>query len=175
MIRRNENRSTRRESHSNSMLAMPRPKPTWTEKLQCSKPAVTKVIDRSFADMPKGSRMLIASPAILDRYVRALSPGQFVTPKEMRADLADSHKAEHACPVTTGIFLRVVAEAAWEQHLAGTPIAEITPFWRVIDAESPIAGKLVCGREFIRQRRSAEQTLKSSGLPSSKRKTKFPH
>ena len=179
MISRNETRITHRESHSNSMIAMPKPKPTWTEKLQCSKPAVTKVIDKSFADMPKGGRMLIASPVIIDRYLRTLSPGQFVTPKEMRADLADSHKAEHACPVTTGIFLRVVAEAAWEKHLSGSPISDLTPFWRVIEVESPIAGKLACGREFIRQQRSAEQseeqTVKPTVLPGSKSKTKIPH
>jgi hypothetical protein len=136
---------------------MPKPKPTWTQKLQCSKPAVIKTLDKAFADMPEGSRMMIASPEIIDRYVRNLSPGQFITPKELRADLADSHKAEHTCPVTTGIFLRVVAEAAWEQHLAGVPMKDITPFWRVIEPESPLAGKLACGLEFIRTQRSSEK------------------
>jgi hypothetical protein len=136
---------------------MPKPKPTWTQKLQCSKPAVIKTLDKAFADMPEGSRMMIASPEIIDRYVRNLTPGQFITPKELRADLADSHKAEHTCPVTTGIFLRVVAEAAWEQHLAGVPMKDITPFWRVIEPESPLAGKLACGLEFIRTQRSSEK------------------
>jgi hypothetical protein len=136
---------------------MAKPKPTWTEKLKCSKPAVIKLLNKRFADMPEGSQMMIASPAIVDHYIRKLSPGQFITPKQLRADLADSHKAEHTCPVTTGIFLRIVAEAAWEQHLAGVPQKDITPFWRVLDSESPLAGKLACGREFIRQQRSLEQ------------------
>jgi hypothetical protein len=147
---------------------MPKPKPTWTQKLQCSKPAAIKTLDKAFADMPEGSRMMIASPEIIDRYVRNLSPGQFITPKELRADLADSHKAEHTCPVTTGIFLRVVAEAAWEQHLAGVPMKDITPFWRVIDPESPLAGKLACGLEFIRTQRSSEKSASANKPHQSK-------
>jgi len=147
---------------------MPKPKPTWTQKLQCSKPAAFKTLDKAFADMPEGSRMMIASPEIIDRYVRHLSPGQFITPKELRADLADSHKAEHTCPVTTGIFLRVVAEAAWEQHLAGVPKEDITPFWRVIDQGSPLAGKLACGLEFIRTQRSSEKSVSANKPHQSK-------
>ena len=147
---------------------MPKPKPTWTQKLQCSKPAAIKTLDKAFADMPEGSRMMIASPEIIDRYVRNLSPGQFITPKELRADLADSHKAEHTCPVTTGIFLRVVAEAAWEQHLAGVPKEDITPFWRVIDQGSPLAGKLACGRECIRTQRTSEKAALTIKTHSSK-------
>jgi hypothetical protein len=147
---------------------MPKPKPTWTQKLQQSKPAAIKVLDKAFADMPEGSRMMIASPEIIDRYVRNLSPGQCITPKQLRADLADGNKAEHTCPVTTGIFLRVVAEAAWEQHLSGVPEKAITPFWRVIDPDSPLAGKLACGREFIRTHRTSEKAALTNKTHSSK-------
>ncbi len=147
---------------------MPKPKPTWTQKLQQSKPAAIKVLDKAFADMPEGSRMMIASPEIIDRYVRNLSPGQCITPKQLRADLADSNQAEHTCPVTTGIFLRVVAEAAWEQHLSGVPEKAITPFWRVIEPDSPLAGKLACGREFIRTQRTSEKAALTNKTHSSK-------
>lgn len=57
-------------------------------------------------------------------------------------------------PLTTGIFLRIVAEAAWEQLQAGKSRSEVAPFWRVIDPDSKAARKLPCGAEFIvRQRR----------------------
>jgi hypothetical protein len=32
----------------------------------------------------------------------------------------------------------------------------VTPFWRAIDPDSELAGKLACGREFVRRMRSAE-------------------
>ena len=117
---------------------------------------VVKRLEKAFADMPEGSRMLIATPALLDAYVRAIPAGQTVTAKAMRAELADRHQAEHACPATTGIFLRIVAEAAWERHLAGEPLTTITPFWRIIDPDSALARKLACGAEFIRQQRLQE-------------------
>lgn len=136
---------------------MPKPKPTWNDKLRCSKAPEVKRLDKAFAGMPEGSRMLIASPAILDEYVRAIPQGRTVSVKAMRDELADRHRAEHTCPVTTGIFLRIVAETAWERHLAGEPLDAITPFWRVIEPDSALAEKLACGAEFIAEQRKMER------------------
>ncbi len=136
---------------------MPKPKPTWNDKLRCGKAPEVKRLEKAFAGMPEGCQMLIASPAIIDEYVRTIPEGQMVTVKAMRDELADRFRAEHTCPVTTGIFLRIVAEAAWERHLAGEPVEAITPFWRVIEPDSPLATKLACGAEFIRLRRMGER------------------
>jgi hypothetical protein len=136
---------------------MPKPKPTWNDKLRCSKAPEVKRLDKSFAGMPEGSLMLIASPEIIDAYVQGIAPGRTVTAKAMREELADRHKAEHTCPVTTGIFLRIVAEAAWERHLAGESLEIITPFWRVIEPDSPLAAKLACGTDFIAKQRAKEK------------------
>jgi hypothetical protein len=135
---------------------MPKPKPTWNDKLRCSKAPQVKRLDKAFAGMPEGSRMLIASPAILDESVRSIPQGQTVSVKDMRNELADRHRADHTCPVTAGLFLRIVAEAAWERHLAGEPIPTITPFWRVIEPDSALAQKLACGAEFIAEQRKME-------------------
>jgi hypothetical protein len=136
---------------------MSRSSTTASEKLRTSKPPVMKRLDKAFAGMPEGCLMLIASPAIVDAYVRGIPRGRFVDPKVMRADLADAHQAEHTCPVSTGIFLRIVADAAWERHQTGVPIKEITPFWRVIAPDSLLATKLACGSDFLRKRRTTEQ------------------
>ena len=136
---------------------MPKPKPTWNDKLRCSKASEVKRLDKAFAGMPEGSRMLIASPAILDEYVRAIPQGRTVSVKSMRDELADRHRAEHTCPVTTGIFLRIVAEAAWERHLTGESLESLTPFWRVIEPDSPLAAKLACGTDFIAKQRAKEK------------------
>lgn len=136
---------------------MPKTRPTWTDKLRCGKAPEVKRLDKAFAGMPEGSRMFIASPAIIDEYVQAIPEGQTVSVTAMRDELAARHCAEHTCPVTTGIFLRIVAEAAWERHLAGEPLEAITPFWRVIDPDSPLAAKLACGTEFIGKQRAHEK------------------
>jgi hypothetical protein len=132
------------------------PKPTWSEKLHCGKPPQIKRITQAFADMPEGALMLIASPQIMDEALRAIPKGQTITLKELRTKLAVQHDAEVTCPVTTGIFLRIAAEAAWEQHQGGASLALITPFWRTIDPETPLAKKLSCGEAFIREQRERE-------------------
>ncbi len=136
---------------------MPKPKRTWNDKLRCSKAPEVKRLDKSFAGMPEGSLMLIASPEMIDAYVQGVAPGRTVTVKAMREELADRHKAEHTCPVTTGIFLRIVAEAAWERRLVGESLETLTPFWRVIESDSPLAAKLACGTDFIAKQRAKEK------------------
>lgn len=135
---------------------MPKRGITWNDKLRASREAEVKRLGKPFAGMPIGGLMLIASPLIIDEYIRRIPSGRTVTVKSMRNDLADQHQAEFTCPTSTGIFLRIVAEAAWERHLAGAPVESITPFWRVIDPDSTLAAKLACGTDFIAGQRGNE-------------------
>lgn len=137
---------------------MKRSQPTWNDKLQRPRQPVVKRLEKAFADMPAGTRMLIASPALIDAYAHLIPPGRFITIQTLRQELAGQHRADHTCPTTTGLFLRIVAEAAWERHLAGEPLASLPPFWRIIAPDSPLAAKLACGAEFIRQQRQTEAT-----------------
>lgn len=100
--------------------------------------------------------MVVLSPRVLDDYIRALPPGRVVPWRELRDELAERFSCDATCPVSTAIFLRVVAEAAWEQHRAGRPIAMITPFWRAIEPDSALARKLTCGREFLVNQQNCE-------------------
>lgn len=131
---------------------------SWSEKLASSKPPQVKRLDIDFADMHAGSRMLIASPAIIDAYVRKIPKGKTRTLPEMRQDLAHEYKADQTCPLTTGIFLRIVSEAAYEKYLSTGSLKNITPFWRVVDAGTSLAKKLGCGPEFIREQRQKESS-----------------
>lgn len=134
---------------------MPKKK-TWSEKLKEAKVPQIKQLDKAFADMPEGSMMLIATPQIIDEYVRGIAFGKRVDTKTMRRDLAQQFEAEYTCPVTTGIFLRIVAEASFENLHQGASLGEITPFWRVIEPGSPLAKKLSFGPEFIMEQIQAE-------------------
>ena len=87
-------------------------KKSWNDKLHDARLPQVKRLDKSFADMPEGCMMLIATPAIIDSYIRQIPKGKSVDLLTLRDDLAREYHAEKTCPLTTGIFLRIVAEAA---------------------------------------------------------------
>jgi hypothetical protein len=128
----------------------------WTAKLNSDKPAQVKLIDKKFADIPPNSNMLIATPKLIDTYIRQIPNGKTVSLQTLRKDLALDHKADYTCPVTTGIFLRIVAEAAHEKYQQQDSLKGITPFWRAVDPDSPLAKKLSFGKDFIVEQRVKE-------------------
>lgn len=134
-------------------------KKTWTEKLHCDKEPKIKRIDFDFADIPKNSMMFIATPQIIDNYIKLIPKGKKVTFQTMRKDLAIENRADHTCPVSTGIFLRIVAEANFEKYLQSNSLKTITPFWRVVEPNSILAKKLTFGQDFIISQRQAERII----------------
>jgi ABC-type uncharacterized transport system ATPase subunit len=124
-------------------------KKSWLDKLNENKEPIIKRIDIDFADIPSGSNMLIATPKIIDKYIQEIGVGKRINTKTLRKDLAIAHNADYTCPVTTGIFLRIVAEANYEKLQQGIRFEEITPFWRVIEPNSALAKKLTFGQDFL--------------------------
>jgi len=129
---------------------------TWIEKRDIEKKPEVKRIEKDFADIPAGSTMLIATPQVIDDYVRSISEGRSLDIKTIRKDLAMEHGADFTCPVTTGIFLRIMAEAAYEELQSGKNLGSISPFWRVIDPKSSLAKKLTFGQELLMEMREKE-------------------
>ncbi len=122
-------------------------KKSWVEKRDCGKAPHVTVIDKTFAGIPAGSKLLISSPLEIDAFVRDIPKGKQVDAAEMRQMLAKRHKADATCPVSTGIFLRIVAEAALEEYNQGKPLSSVAPFWRIITPNSTLAKKLSIGSE----------------------------
>jgi hypothetical protein len=129
---------------------------TWEQKLAGGKPAHVEVLGKPFGGAPEGARMLITTPRLVDDYMRTVPRGERRTVARMKADLAAAHSADLCCPISTSIFARIAAEAALEKVDAGAPFSEVTPFWRVVEADGKIAGRLSCGPNFIRARREEE-------------------
>ena len=77
----------------------------------------------------------------------------------MRDKLATAYGADVMCPLTTGIFLRIVAEAVNEAYINGVKMDDLTPVWRVLDTKSPTIKKLDFDPEFLWNQRRRE------GLP----------
>lgn len=117
---------------------------------------VVKPLDRRFAGHQPGALMLISTPHQMKARIRRLRPGTAITIAEFRDRLAKSADADFTCPLSSGIFLRIVAEDALEGLHDGATIDDITPFWRVIEPESALAGKLSCGAHFITRQRQLE-------------------
>lgn len=130
---------------------------SWVEKRDTGKQPVVKKIDRDFADMHASDRMLIPTPILVDTYIRHIPRGRSSTLPQMRIDLAEASGADVTCPVTSGIFLRIVAEAAWEEIQMGKPLTRVTPFWRMITSNSSTAGKLTFGNRFLKEHRRKER------------------
>ena len=137
---------------------MPRQPKTWAQKM-CAKPPHTVLLDKAFAGVPQGARLLISSPQEIDAFLRTLSPGRSLPIQQLRRELAAHHGADAACPVSTSLFLRIVAEHAFERFQAGDDIASIAPVWRAIEPDSPLMRKLSFDPRWITERRQLE------GLP----------
>jgi hypothetical protein len=127
---------------------------TLQEKFDARKEVEIVILEKPMPGMPAGSKLLISTPAEIDAWVRAVPVGETRSVAQLREDLAKKHGADGTCALTTGIFLRVVAELALEQLAADE--SNVTPFWRVVKPQSPLAKKLPNGPEFIQSRRSAE-------------------
>jgi alkylated DNA nucleotide flippase Atl1 len=100
------------------------------------------------------SKMLIPSPTEVEECIRAVPEGEVTTVTRIRDILARKHAVEVVCPLTTGIFLRIAAEAAEEDARAGH--AEITPYWRVVKEDGSLYDKFPGGVERQRDRLRAE-------------------
>lgn len=129
---------------------------TWAEKLNIDRRPVIEKAGKDFAGVKTGQMMLIPTPKIVDAYIRQIPKGIHVDTETIRKDLAAEYHAEITCPLTTGIFIRIAAEAAYEEYEKGTALNKITPFWRVISEKSPAAKKLTFGTKFLKDQRKKE-------------------
>jgi len=121
-------------------------KKSWTEKLADSKdlPKVEKITDKMSKRWGTGT-VVIPAPLEVDAMMRKVPEGKLVTINEIRAALAKKHKATIGCPMTTGIFAWIAANAAEEQRQEGKK--DITPFWRTLKIKGVINAKYPGGVE----------------------------
>lgn len=136
-------------------------KKTWAEKLSGGSPPKIVVTDKEFAGIPVGTSMLVASPRAVDEAIRSLPAGTAMNMKEFREVLAKQHKAQACCPLSTAIFVRIAAEAAWDGIEQGQASSAVTPFWRVVEPGSSLAKKLRADSAWIAHQRDMEQARRA--------------
>lgn len=109
-------------------------------------------------------RMLIPTPLLVDKAIRQIPKGRLATVNMIRDLLAGQCDADMTCPLTTGIFLNIAANAAEEERAAGKK--RITPWWRVIKEGGILSSK------FPGEAALQAKLLREEGFDIGKGKTK---
>ena len=117
-------------------------KKTWREKLHTGKEPEVVDTPASMGRLGQG-KMLIPTPLMVDELIREVPLGAVTTPRLLRWELARRAGVEVACPLCTGIFVRISAEAANEARAEGAPV--VTPYWRVVGEKGKLNPKFPGG------------------------------
>jgi hypothetical protein len=136
---------------------------SWREKMD--NPNLPKVVDippRMQQRFGTGT-MLVPSPNEVEAFIRTVRKGSVTTVSQIREFLAGKHSANVTCPLTTGIFVRIAAEAAEEEASAGK--AKITPYWRVLKDDGSLNPKFPGGvrRQVERLREEGHRIVPGAG------------
>jgi alkylated DNA nucleotide flippase Atl1 len=103
---------------------------TWTEKLEKEQQIkIVEVPPKMVKNVGAGT-MLIATPKIILGLVQQIPKGKISTVNTIREKLALDYGTDTTCPITTGIFLWIVANAMDEAKTKGAK--RIAPYWRVL-------------------------------------------
>ena len=127
--------------------------PTEIGKFNKKYTEVVKTIEKNFADLKAGEKMLISSPRSIANYVAKIPYGTEKSVKLRRRELAENADAHNTCPLTCGIFLRIAIEASIEQSDGAKPDL---PFWRVINRNSSLIKKLPISQKYLTELRNSE-------------------
>jgi len=128
-----------------------KPKKSWQEKLADSK-GLPKIgaVEGNMTKRWGAGTMVIPAPIEVDEIMRRVPKGRLITINEIRAALAQRHKVNLACPITTGIFAWIAAHAAEEAAAEGK--ARITPYWRTLKTGGELNAKYPGGVPALKKR-----------------------
>jgi hypothetical protein len=132
------------------------PRTPWRVKLEhpnVDLPKVVRVPTKWRKRFGTGT-MVIAHPLDVNALIRRVRKGSVVTQTLLRERLARKYGADHTCPLTTGIFVRIVSEVAEEDRRAGKK--SITPYWRVLRDDGSLNEKFPGGPAAQARRLRAE-------------------
>jgi hypothetical protein len=121
----------------------------WRRRFASAKGPHVVMLSSPFAGVPAGASLLISSPGEIANYLARIPRGETRTIDRLRNELARKAEAQAMCPVTTAIYLKVVADVALTDLAEGKPLDKVIPFWRVVTPDSKVARRLSCGPDHV--------------------------
>lgn len=130
-------------------------KKSWRDKLADSKdfPKVVTITEKMSKVWGTGT-VVIPAPKEVDEIMKKVPRGKLITINEIRRVLAERHGATIGCPITTGIFAMISANAAVEDAAEGKK--GITPYWRTLKSDGQLNPKYPGGIEDQKARLESE-------------------
>jgi len=122
----------------------------WEEKMKDSKdlPKVVKLAPKGQKHWG-GETMVVPAPLEVDEIMRSVPEGKLITINEIRQKLAKKHHTDIGCPLTSGIFAWIVANAAEEMREKGElKDEEVTPWWRTLKSGGILNEKFPSGPDM---------------------------
>ncbi len=120
------------------------------EKLKGKEPQIVEVPQKLIGRYGMGM-MLIPSPQQIEELITRIPKGKVATVNQIRNYLAHKFQVVTTCPLVTGIFIKLIAQAAEEEKLG-----EKMPWWRVIKSDGSLNPKLPGGGILQKQRLEQE-------------------
>lgn len=126
-------------------------KKSWIEKLNDQKD-LPKIVTFTEEQLKKsrlkwnvqpGDTMVIPSPIEVNQIMKKIPKGKLTAINEIRNILAKKYDTTIACPITTGIFAWISANAAEEEMKLGKK--RTTPYWRTLKSNGEINNKFPGG------------------------------
>ena len=127
----------------------------WVAKLKDSKdlPKVVKITSKMTKRWGTGT-CAIPSPMEINEIMRKVPKGKVTTINEIRKIVAKKHKATVGCPITTGIFAWIAANAAEQMRSEGKK--RVTPYWRTLKSDGSLNPKYPGGEKAQKKLLEAE-------------------
>ena len=123
---------------------MVKQKKTWREKVNEFEEKIHVITPEWENKLGKG-KILIPNALDIERLINKTKKGELLTNDIIRERLAEEKKVRVTAAITTGIYLKFIAEAAEEER----PVKKekVTPYWRVLKPDGAINIKFPGGAE----------------------------
>ncbi len=120
-------------------------KKSWKVKME--KPQAPEILigPENWNQRYGGQKMVIPTPRVIEKLLFEIPKGKVWTNSQLRERIAEDCEADYACPLTTGIFLRICSEYAEELRMGG--VKKIPPYWRIIKDDGSFNEKFPGGVE----------------------------
>lgn len=132
---------------------------TWTQQVLASTTDEIRLIGRT---RPSSAGRLVLSPSarLVEEYIRAIPEGESRDIATVRRDLAARCGADATSLPALRDRLLAIAEAVFDELDDGALLREVTPVWRVLDADSGrILDELSFEPAFLFDLRAGEHAL----------------